>query len=181
MNLPSLRVLATGIAIVTLTLVPATSQDTTSSDKNFLRDAAQGNLFEINLAKLALQKSQDANIRKFATQMIADHTMLAREMRPLDRKLGVKEPTGPSLGDRAKYEELKLKSGTGFDRAYVETMVKDHNDDLKAFIDEEQKTTNPDVKTLVAKGEQTVREHTQMIDNIAHMGGIQTPPLPAGA
>jgi putative membrane protein len=181
MNLTSLRIAAAGVAIAAFALFPATSQDTTSSDKSFLRDAAAGNLFEINLAKLALQKSQDANIRKFATQMIADHSMLAREMRPLDRKLGVREPTGPSLGDRARYEELKLKSGIDFDRAYVATMVKGHNDDLKAFIDEEQKTTNPDVKTLVAKGEQTVREHTQMIDNIAHMGGIPTPPMPAGA
>ena len=49
---------------------------------------------------------------------------------------------------------------------------------LRHFIDEEQKTTNPDVKTAVAKAENTVREHTEMIDNIAHMGGIQTPPMP---
>jgi len=26
-----------------------------------------------------------------------------------------------------------------------------------------------------------VFEHTKMIDGIAHMGGIQTPPLPSGA
>jgi len=33
----------------------------------------------------------------------------------------------------------------------------------------------------VAKGEKVILEHTEMIDNIAHMGGIQTPPLPEGA
>jgi hypothetical protein len=33
----------------------------------------------------------------------------------------------------------------------------------------------------VAKGEKVILMHTEMIDNIAHMGGIQTPPIPAGA
>jgi len=175
----SLRMAAAGFAIAACTALPAFAQDTTSADKTFLHDSAEGNLFEINLAKLALQKSQDKNVRNFATKMIADHERLAREMKPLAVKLGAKEPTAPSVGDRAKYEELKLKSGIDFDRAYVETMVKDHNDDLKKFIDEEQKTTNPDVKAAVAKAENTIREHTEMIDNIAHMGGIQTPPMPA--
>jgi putative membrane protein len=83
--------------------------------------------------------------------------------------------------DHAKYEELKMKSGIAFDRAYVEAMVKDHNDDLQAFIKEENSTSDPELKATVAKGEKVVYEHTQMIDNIAHMGGIQTPPLPEGA
>ena len=47
-------------------------------------------------------------------------------------------------------------------------------------MDEESKTTNPELKAAVAKGETVIREHTQMIDKIAHMGGIQTPPMPAG-
>jgi putative membrane protein len=77
--------------------------------------------------------------------------------------------------------ELKMKSGTDFDRAYVEAMVKDHHDDLQAFLDEESKTSNPDLKATVQKGESVIRQHTEMIDNIAHMGGIQTPPMPANA
>jgi len=179
MKMLPIRMAAAGFAIAACTYLPAMAQDTTSADKTFLHDASEGNLFEVNLAKLALQKSQDANVRKFASKMITDHEMLNREMRPLAVKLGVKEASSPGIGDRAKYEELKLKSGTDFDRAYVETMVKGHNDDLQKFIDEANKTTNPDVKAAVSKAENTIREHTEMIDNIAHMGGIQTPPMPA--
>ncbi len=156
------------------------AQDTKSADKSFLVDAAQGNLAEISMAKLALEKSQDPNIRKFATRMIHDHEMLNQQMKPISMKLGVKEPSGPSLMEKAKYEELKLKSGNDFDRAYVEAMVKDHNDDLKQFIDEVNKTADPELKTAVAKAEGVIKEHTEMIDNIAHMGGIQTPPMPTG-
>jgi putative membrane protein len=172
-----MRCAAAGLSLV-LGIGTAVAQDTTSDDKKFLKEAAEGNLVEINLAKLALQKSGDPNVKNFAQKMIKDHEMLIASMKSLDRKLGVKEPSGPPLTARAKYEELKLKSGISFDRAYVEAMVKDHNDDLKAFIDEENKTTNPDVKAAVAKGEAVVRAHTQMIDGIARQGGIDVPPIP---
>ena len=132
------------------------------------------------MAKLALEKSQDKNIRQFATKMVSDHEMLIRSMAPIAKKLDVPVPTSPSPTAKAKYQEMKLKSGTSFDRAYVEAMVKDHNDDLKKFIEEENKTSNPELKATVTKGEAVIREHTEMIDNIAHMGGIETPAMPSG-
>lgn len=156
------------------------AQDTKSADKSFIKDASEGSLAEVNFAKLALQKSKDANVRKFAERMVKDHEMLIREMRPFAVKYGVK-PSGTPIMDHAKYEELKMKSGTDFDRAYVEAMVKGHNDTLKMFIDEASKTDDPKLKAAVAKGEKVIREHTEMIDNIAKMGGIETPPMPAGA
>jgi putative membrane protein len=159
----------------------ALAQKVSSSDKKFIEDSTQGSLAEVNFAKLALQKSQDKNVREFATKMIKDHEMLIENMKPVARQLGVKLPSGPPLTDHAKYMELKMKSGTDFDRAYVEAMVKDHHDDLQAFMDEENSTTNPELKATVAKGLSVIKEHTIMIDNIAHMGGIQTPPMPAGA
>jgi putative membrane protein len=156
------------------------AQDTKSADKAFIKDASEGSLAEVNFAKLALEKSKDPNVRKFAEKMITDHEKLINDMKPFAVKYDVK-PSGTPIMDHAKYQELKMKSGTDFDRAYVEAMVKDHNDDLKKFIDEENSTSDPELKATVAKGEKVVYEHTQMIDSIAHMGGIQTPPLPDGA
>ena len=155
------------------------AQEPTSADKSFIEDASQGSLAEVNFAKLALEKSQDKNVRDFATKMIHDHEMLIQQMKPLAVKYHVKPATGPSVKDRAIYEELKIKSGSDFDRAYVEAMVKDHDSDLKAFIKEENTTQLQDLKATVAKGETVIRGHAEMIDNIAHMGGIQTPPMPS--
>ncbi len=153
----------------------AHADDTTSADKTFIADSAQDSLAEISLAKLALQKSTDPTIKKFATEMIKDHQMLIVSMKPLARKYKVDVPSAPSVMSKAKYEELKLQSGTSFDRAYVEKMVSDHHEDLKKFEDEEAKTSNADVKAAVAKGETVIKKHTAMIDDIAHKGGIKTP------
>jgi putative membrane protein len=155
------------------------AQDTKSADKSFIKDASEGSLAEINFAKLALEKSKDPNVRKFAEKMITDHQKLIEDMKPFAVKYDVKV-SGTPVMDHAKYQELKMKSGIDFDRAYVEAMVKDHNDDLKNFINEENTTADPDLKATVAKGEKVVLEHTEIIDGIAHMGGIETPPLPDG-
>ena len=156
------------------------AQDTKSADKSFIKDASEGSLAEINYAKLAIEKSKDPNVLKFAHQMITDHTKLIESMKPFAVKYDVK-PSGTPVLDHAKYEELKMKSGTDFDRAYVEAMVKDHDSDLKDFIKEINTTSDPELKAAVTKGEKVVYSHMQMIDNIAHMGGIETPALPDGA
>ena len=156
----------------------STSQ-TKSADKSFITDSIEGSQAEINFAKLALQKSKDANVRKFAEKMVHDHGQLIQSMKPFAMKYHVKA-SGTPMMDHAKYDELKMKSGTDFDRAYVEDMVKDHHDDLQKFRDEESKTDNPTLKAAVEKGEKVILEHTEMIDNIAHMGGIQTPAIPSG-
>jgi putative membrane protein len=155
----------------------AMADDTKSADKSFIADATEGSQAEINFAKLALEKSKDENVRKFASQMIKDHSKLIDDMKPFAVKYGVKASGEPVMA-HAKYQELKMKSGTDFDRGYVEAMVKDHTDDLKAFIKEINTTADPALKATVEKGSKVVREHTEMIDNIAHMGGIQTPPIP---
>jgi len=180
MTMTRLRLVAVGLAVGCMCSA-VYAQAPSSSDKTFIEDATQGSLAEVNFAKLALEKSKDPNVRKFATKMIHDHEMLIQQMKPVALQLHVKIPSGPSVAERAKYEELKLKSGTDFDRAYVEAMVKDHNEDLQKFINEENATQIPELKATVQKGEAVVKEHTELIDNIAHMGGIQTPPMPAGA
>ena len=173
-----LRLAVVGLAACAMCSVMR-AQEPTAADKSFIGDASQGSLAEINFAKLALQKSQDKNIRDFATKMIHDHEMLIQQMKPLAVKYHVKPATGPSVKDRAIYEDLKIKSGSDFDKAYVEAMVKDHDNDLKDFIKEENDTQLPDLKATVVKGETVIRGHAEMIDNIAHMGGIQTPPMPS--
>jgi putative membrane protein len=176
MNKIGMTLAAAGLAVGLCGV--SVAQDTKSADKSFIKDATEGSQAEINYAKLALAKSQDPNVRKFAEKMITDHSKLIEDMRPFTRKYDVKA-SGEPVMDHAKYEELKMKSGISFDRAYVEAMVKDHNDDLKAFIKEVNTTADPELKATVEKGEKVVLDHTKMIDNIAHMGGIETPPLPA--
>ena len=50
------------------------------ADKSFIADASQGDLTEIKLSQLALQKSSNAQVKSYAQKMITDHTMLETKM-----------------------------------------------------------------------------------------------------
>jgi len=127
-----------------------------------VKNALEGSLAEVNYAKLALQKSQDKNVREFATKMIHDHEMLISDMKPLAKQLGVKVPTGPPLSDHAKYMELKMKSGTDFDRAYVEAMVKDgHEVGFHGYIHEAPNSLSRDEEHYwINRSIDVIKKHT---------------------
>jgi putative membrane protein len=42
-------------------------------DRQMLQDLAQGNMAEVDAGKMALEKSQNAEVKKFAQQMVDDH------------------------------------------------------------------------------------------------------------
>src|SRR5579859_6885761 len=69
------------LALGVVACLPA-SADTKLSpgDTQFVQDASQAGATEIAASKLALTNSSSPQVRKFAQQMIADHTKLARSL-----------------------------------------------------------------------------------------------------
>ena len=56
------------------------------------RKAAASNLFEIQSSRLALQRSRNPTVRRFAGRMIADHTALAARMNAMLARNGMRPP-----------------------------------------------------------------------------------------
>lgn len=167
--------IAVGVCGLALASVSATAQ--TSEDKHFLEKSSQGNVVEVEFAKLALTKTQNPQIRAFAKRMIHDHEKLARRMTPLIQQAGLQPSTSLNGEHQELYDKLKGMSGLEFDKEYVEDMDKDHHEDLEAFKKEEASTEVPQLKTAVASGEKVIAEHTKMIDGISRKMGM----TPAGS
>jgi len=142
------------------------------ADKDFVKEALQGGMAEVQLGQLALQKSSNEQVKQFAQKMIDDHTKLGEQMKPVAQQLGVKEPSGPSKKDKATLTKLQALSGDAFDKAYVQTMLKDHKHDHMAFQHEAQMGSDPNVKQAAAQGEQVISAHLQMIKQIAQSQGV---------
>jgi putative membrane protein len=161
---------------------PATrdQQSTARQDTKFLEKANQGNVDEIELAQLALQKANSDDVKNFAQKMIHDHNMLIENMKPFANEAGLQVPSHPSAATEAEKLKLSALSGEAFDKAYIKAMVQDHRKDLEEFRTEVKSTGYPAFKDAVSKGEQVVREHLEMINQIAKKNGIAPAPLPAG-
>lgn len=159
---------------VLLVALTGTAAAQSHGDKAFMEKASQGNVAEVELAKLALKKSKDPDVRSFAERMIKDHQMLGKKMAPLMAQAGVKPSISLNTEHQHLFNKLNGLSGTEFDKQYAEAMDKDHHEDLKDFHDEANSTQDPHIKLTVAEGEKVIAEHTQMADNLAHKFGVPT-------
>lgn len=131
-------------------------------DRKFLTMAMEGNMAETQLAKLALQKTSNADVRQFAQKMVDDHTQLQSQAEPIAEQVGVQEPTQVAPKDQALMTKLQAMNGTEFDKAYANAMVSDHKEDLKEFKKEETSGKDQSVKDLATQGEPVIAEHLQL-------------------
>ena len=151
------------------------SGDFSAKDKMFMKDAAEGSMTEIRLAKIALDKSSNSDVKDFAQKMVTDHSKLIEDMKPLAQQAGVTPPTHLKPKDEMLAKKLSALSGDTFDKQYIAAMVKDHHKDLADFKAEEASTSNAELKSTVAQGEQVIQQHTDMIDQIAQKNGVSAP------
>ncbi|MDQ1452368.1 MAG: putative rane protein [Acidobacteriaceae bacterium] len=142
-------------------------------DKAFVKKALEGNIAEIEMGKLALQKSNDDQVKQFAQRMVDDHGKMLDELKPVAEQMGVKVPEGPSKGQMKSMDKMKALSGDAFDQAYIKDMVKDHKGDDNDFKMEAQSTQNPQLKQMVMQSDQTIESHLQQIQQLAHSKGTQ--------
>ncbi|MBK4736582.1 DUF4142 domain-containing protein [Noviherbaspirillum pedocola] len=106
---------------------PASSDKLAAADGQMMRDLAQGNLAEISVASLAMEKSKDEQVRNYAKILINDHTDAAEKLKNLAQKKDVTLPDHPNAKQEAERKKLRKLSGDKFDRQFLQQAgVADH-------------------------------------------------------
>lgn len=95
-----------------------TQTQLTELDRIYVTESAQGGLTEVRLAQLALQKSQNNNIRRYAQQMIQEHTPVNQQLVQLATQKGITAPTDVGPKYQAAIARLSQLSSREFDQAY---------------------------------------------------------------
>jgi putative membrane protein len=140
---------------------------TSPQDRVFLKEALEGGMAEVQLGQLALQKSNNADVKQFAQKMVDDHTKMGDQLKPLAQQIGVKIPDGPSKKDKALIAKLQVLTGDDFDKAYMKDMVKDHKGDLTDFHSEADQGSNLAVKGAASQYAPIINQHLQMAEQIS--------------
>jgi putative membrane protein len=133
-----------------------------TQDAYFLKKAAAGGLSEVAMGKLALEKSSNDDVKKFAQKMVDDHTAMGQDVQTVAASMKVNLPDGLMGGDKKEYAKLQNLSGPAFDKEYMAYMVKDHKKDLSDFKAENTSTQNPQIKDLTTKGAGIIQGHLEM-------------------
>jgi putative membrane protein len=136
--------------------------------------AAMGGMAEIEMARLALQKSGSDAVKQYAQKMIDGHTAANNELMQVASMKGVTLPAQPAAKQMAMMAKMQKLSGAEFDMMYVkEAGVKAHQDMEKLFMKESMGGKDVDAKGFAAKTLPAVRMHLQMArDMMASMKGM---------
>jgi putative membrane protein len=176
----AIAAMSTCAAVLAQNSSPTPDQARTAhQDTKFLEKANQGSVDEIELAQIALKKSSNDDVKNFAQKMIQDHQKLIDDMKPFDYEAGLKVPDHADASTEAEKLKLDVLSGATFDKAYIKAMVEDHHKDLQEFLSEEKTTGYPAFKSAVGQGAKVVREHLEMVDQIAKKNGVAPAPVPS--
>jgi putative membrane protein len=121
---------------------------------------------EVALGKLALTKTSNASIKKFAQMMVDDHGKANDELKEIAKKKNITLPDAVDADHQKKMDDLDKKHGGDFDKAYVDAMIDGHKKTLDLMNKEAKDGKDADLKAFAAKVAPTVQMHLDAINKI---------------
>ncbi|GGZ03264.1 DUF4142 domain-containing protein [Pseudoduganella plicata] len=152
---------------VLMSIGAAHAQSLSKADEKSLKDMAMANMTEVEAGKLALQKSQNAEVKTFAQQMVDDHTKGLDEVKAVAQAKGVALPTELDAKHKAMAKKLEGMSGEKFDMAYMQMGGMKSHKEAKAIVTKAQSSAkDSDVKGLAAKLQPTIDQHMGHVQQV---------------
>src|SRR5947209_2533043 len=140
-------------------------------DQEYLKSSIQGDMFEMQGAKIALQRSTDSKLRGYARMLFRDHRQSVHEAVALAHSLGVQsiemQPT------KSQTWELKAASRMGggtFHRWYLLLEAHDHKDDISQARDERDNGANYRVTAAARQELPTLFKHLKVAERLIKSG-----------
>lgn len=136
--------------------------------KTYVQNAAMTDLFEVQAGKLALQKSQNASVKKFAKQMVKDHTRTTKHLQAALKKgdVDVTPPTELDATHAQLLQQLQNASGADFDKTYIQQQLQGHQEALRLHQGYAASGDNAMLKKLAAKTAQIVQHHLNEVKGL---------------
>jgi putative membrane protein len=167
-----------GTMLMTFAIAARAQQPSASAapaaDQTFVMHAAQANVAEVELGKLALQKTQRDDVKKFGQQMVDDHTKAGDELRAIAMRKNIAVSTDLDAEHKALHDRLSKLSGAAFDQAYMQAMADGHKKVAAEVRQESKSGKDAEVKAWATKTLPTIEahlKHAQTVSRSVHPAG----------
>lgn len=131
------------------------------NDAKFIKQAAEMQLQEIRLGKLAQQKGKSSHVKDLGKMMEDDHTTSMNELKALAKSKSITLPAEANNDAKDDYTMLERKSGDDFDKAYSAMMVEHHEEAISLFERGASEAKDDELKAWSSKKLSTLRTHLQ--------------------
>jgi len=129
---------------------------------DFIKEAATSDILEIEAAKVAQQKGNPTE-KKFAEQMITDHTKTSQELKQLvDGENKSALPTGLDDSSEKKLDRLRDTKPADFASEYDPMQVNAHKDAVSLFERYSKGGDDPKLKDWAGKTLPALQHHLEL-------------------
>lgn len=151
---------------IALAQTDTTTTTLNASDSSFMQHAAGASMAEVQMGKLAVDKSTNADVKQTAQRIVDDHTKADDQLKTLAASKHVSLPTDPPTDTQKEVTRLQKLDGSAFDTAWSKDMVKDHQQAIKLFTKESSSAKDKDVGQFASSTLPTLKTHLQMAQHL---------------
>ena len=137
-----------------------------TQDKTFVDAAAKGGMMEVMMGELAAANATNASVKSLGQMIAKDHKAANEELKKWAGSVNYSLPASLDASQQKMHDDLKVKKGADFDKAYVDMMVNDHKKDIAAFKKESTDGTDANVKAFATKTLPTLENHLKESEKV---------------
>jgi putative membrane protein len=144
----------------------AQAQSVSEQDLTFAEEAAKSGLLEVQLGELATKQADSSDVQDFGRRMVEDHGKANEQLKLIAEEKGITLPDNLDQDQQHTIDELSQLSGEEFDSAYMDQMVKDHENDVVAFREQVESGKDPGLRAFAEETLPTLEEHLNLAQQI---------------
>jgi len=132
-------------------------------DADFVVNTMEASYAEIEIAKLALERSADEQVKSLAKKLEDDHNAIIGELRTYADEKGIVVPIAETDQQRKELNQLAGKDARNFDQELCEVLMDNHKEAVNEFEQKLDKTEDPELKNWISKTLPTLKSHVEML------------------
>ena len=133
------------------------------TDENILAVAGEAARAEMQLARLASSRVKHARVKRFALELVEDHSRTDRAVKDLERKLNLTEelPASDTTSQELQHlvERFNRLKASAFDTAFVNHVIENHAHDIAEMRALSGRAKRPEIRELLQSSIPELRDH----------------------
>lgn len=125
----------------------------------FLVEAMQDAMAEIQICELAIERSQNPDVKKFAQSMIDEHGRMGHELEQLAGDKQIEVPRALRPEQEMTVDELSALSGRDFEQRWIQYNIDVHERDTKVFRHYAEDQSDREIAAMARKQGATLAKH----------------------
>jgi len=146
-----------------------TANDNLEDDSEYMVFAAEVDMKEIELGRMAQQKAMDPQVKEYGQMMVDHHTKASETTKNLAQSKNITLPMAATEKVNDGREDLNDKTGRDFDEAYIDMMVDAHEKAIDKIENASENAEDADIRMWAANMLPTLRQHLDQAKKLDEM------------